>query len=178
MKAKDLLKHPRLKAVKSVDEINKKIRKLKAGQKVVYTYGAWDLMHPGHINYILRAKDLGDFLIVGVVGDAPIRKLKGNTRPAQPADHRFVNVASLGFVDCAIYQGSYDPSHIIKKLARVDILTKADDWDYIPGTEAVEAKGGKLVKMSYSKGMGSTSKLFEKISGKKVKKAGEPKKKK
>ena len=48
---------------------------------VVYTYGAWDIVHPGHIKFLRRAKALGDFLIVGTVSDKPIRSLKGPDRP-------------------------------------------------------------------------------------------------
>ena len=61
----------------SIKQLNTVIDKLPKNYKIVYTYGAWDLLHPGHIRYLIRARELGDFLVVGVVSDGPIMKLKG-----------------------------------------------------------------------------------------------------
>lgn len=149
-------------AHETVETINEQIAKLPDDAKIVYTYGAWDLLHPGHVLYLARAKALGDFLVVGVVADTPIKNLKGEERPLQTENERLVTSGSLRCVDAAIIQPEYDPSPHLKGLLRVDILTKGDDWEYIPGTETVEDLGGKLVKMSYTEAF-STSKLVSKM---------------
>ena len=124
---------------------------------VVYTYGAWDLLHPGHIRLLARAKSLGDFLIVGVISDKQISDFKGEDRPLQSEDERIINVGSLRMVDAVISQPIYDPSKQLEILSNVDILTKGDDWDYIPGQETIAKLGGKLVKLSYTSGFSTTS---------------------
>ncbi len=130
---------------------------------IVYTYGAWDLLHPGHIRFLSRAKKLGDFLIVGVISDNQISEFKGKERPVQRQDERIITVGSLKIVDAVIHQPIYDPSNELEELSMVDILTKGDDWEYIPGTETIERLGGRLVKLGYSSDF-STSKLVEKIT--------------
>ena len=78
-------------------------------------------------------------------------------------EDRLTNIGSMRCVDAAIKQIDYDPSDELKKLGRIDILTKGDDWDYIPGTETIEDLGGKLVKFSYTNGF-STSSIVEKLN--------------
>lgn len=151
-----------IKKFESFDKINQILELLDSKSKIVYTYGAWDLLHPGHIRYLIRARELGDFLIVGVVADEPIANLKGIDRPVQKQSERMVTVGSLRFVDVVIPQPQYDPSSELKSFSRVDILTKGDDWDYIPGTETIESLGGKLIQFSYTDGF-STSKLVSKL---------------
>ena len=146
----------------NIEDLNTVLDNLDPSKKVVYTYGVWDLFHPGHAIILSRAKDLGDFLIVGTVADSPVSKLKGDSRPVQTQDDRIITVGSLSFVDAAIYQKEYDPSDILEKLNRVDILTKGDDWDYIPGTETIRKIGGELILLPYSKDF-STSKLVKKV---------------
>ena len=124
---------------------------------VVYTYGAWDLLHPGHIRLLARAKSLGDFLIVGVISDKQISDFKGEDRPLQSEDERIITVGSLRMVDAVISQPVYDPSKQLEILSNVDILTKGDDWDYIPGQETIAKLGGKLVKLSYTSGFSTTA---------------------
>lgn len=134
--------------------------------KIVYTYGAWDLFHPGHIKLLQRAKDLGDYLVVGVVADAAIKELKGKDRPIQSQQDRATILEHIDIVDEVMMQDAYDPSPNLRKLASENktpaILTKGDDWTYIPGTETIEELGGMLVKLSYSKGF-STSDTVKKI---------------
>lgn len=144
---------------------------------VVYTYGVWDLIHPGHILLLERAKALGEVLIVGTVTDAPVSRLKGVDRPVQSLDDRMYIVGSLKCVNYVVRQEGYDPTPELKYLAEngavVHILAKGDDWEKIPGSDYIESIGGKLVKLPYSKDW-STSKMVEKISGKAVEKFGEP----
>ncbi len=142
--------------------LNRVLKDLDSSKKIVYTYGVWDLFHPGHSIFLSRAKQLGDFLIVGTVSDDPVRNLKGENRPVQSQIDRLVTVSSLRFVDAAVYQEEYDPSDVLKALFKVDILTKGDDWEYIPGTETIRKLGGQLVKLSYTDGF-STSSLVSKL---------------
>jgi len=145
------------------ESLNSVITKLSTDKSVVYTYGVWDLLHPGHIRLLARAKNLGDFLVVGVVSDSPVAELKGEDRPVQNQNERLINVGSLRFVDAAIPQKEYDPSSELRNLFRVNILTKGDDWEYIPGVETVEELGGRLIKLGYSESF-STSKIVKKIN--------------
>jgi len=149
----------------NINQLNKVIDKTPTDSIIVYTYGAWDLLHPGHVNFLNRARDLGDFLIVGVVGDNPIKKLKGIDRPIQKQSERLIVVGSLRCIDAVISQPEYDPSSQLNSLNRVNILTKGDDWDYIPGTETIEKVGGKLIKFSYTEGF-STSQTVNKLNSK------------
>jgi len=157
----------------SLEDIRNLIKKLPDERTVVYTYGVWDLLHPGHINLLRRAKEMGDFLIVGVVADGPVKKLKGDNRPIQKFNDRLSIVGSLRCVDAAIPQTLYDPSDELLFLERVDVLTKGDDWGNIPGTETIEAMGGKMVKLSYSHGY-STSQTISKLTGESENSYGEP----
>ena len=151
-----------LNVFESLKELNLVLNDFPGNCKIVYTYGAWDLLHPGHIRYFTRARELGGFLIAGVVADEPIRNLKGSNRPVQLQSERLITVGSIRCVDAVIPQPEYDPSNELKALRRVDILTKGDDWEYIPGTETIRELGGKLVKLSYTDGF-STSKLVSKL---------------
>lgn len=126
--------------------------------KIVYTYGVFDLLHPGHVILLERAKALGDFLVVGIVADEPVRKLKGKDRPVMSQKDRLELIKALRCVDAVIEQPEYDPSEIILNSPwKIDILAKGDDWEYIPGTEAIESIGGKLVKLPYTKEYSTTA---------------------
>ena len=163
---------PDLNETFNLDSINKIIVKLEANKKIVYTYGAWDLLHPGHIIFLERARSLGNFLVVGIVDDHAIKELKGVDRPLQCSNDRLFIVKNLRCVDAAIIQPEYDPTPIIENLKRVDVLTKGDDWEYIPGQEAIVRKGGQLIKLSYTEKF-STSSLVSKMTGAKVEKRKE-----
>lgn len=132
--------------------------------KVVYTYGAWDLLHPGHIKLLEKAKSYGDVLYVGVVGDEAIKELKGEGRPIQTQVDRIEIVGSLKCVDVVMSQKDYDPVPNMEKI-KPSVLVKGDDWDIIPGVMWIEQHGGKLIKPSYSKEW-STSKIIKKVGDK------------
>ena len=134
-------------------------------KKIVYTYGAFDLLHPGHIKMLETAASYGNKLIVGIVGDKAIEDLKGKDRPIQNEKDRLRIVQSLDCVDVAMKQKDYDPEPNLEKV-KPDILVKGDDWDHIPGQEWMEKHGGKLVKPPYSGGW-STSVIVKKIRNEK-----------
>ena len=130
-------------------------------KKIVYTYGAFDLLHPGHIKMLETARSFGDRLIVGIVGDNAIKKLKGKDRPTHTFADRLRIVQSLKCVDQAIEQKDYDPVPNMGKI-KPNILVKGDDWDHIPGEEWIRKHGGVLIKPKYSAAW-STSATVKKI---------------
>ena len=82
----------------NLEELAEKTNSLDNDKIIVYTYGAWDLLHPGHIIFLRKAKDLGDFLVVGVVDDPSIRELKGDDRPVQGLESRLINISSIRYI--------------------------------------------------------------------------------
>ena len=144
-------------------ELKKIIKSMPSSKVIVYTYGAWDLVHPGHIRFLSRAKELGDFLIVGIISDKQIKEFKGIDRPIQSEKDRLITIGSLRMVDAVIHQPIYDPSAQLNQISKIDILTKGDDWDYIPGEETIQSLGGKLIKLGYTDNF-STSAIVKKMS--------------
>jgi D-beta-D-heptose 7-phosphate kinase/D-beta-D-heptose 1-phosphate adenosyltransferase len=117
-----------------------------AGKTIVLTNGHFDLLHTGHLDYLERARALGDALIVGVNGDASTRRLKGPGRPLVPAPERARLLAALNCVDAAVIFEE-DTARALLDALRPDIYAKGGD--YTPGTlpeaPAVVAAGGRVV---------------------------------
>ena len=82
-----------------IKNINLEIESFPQEKLVVYTYGAWDLLHPGHIIFLNRAKELGHYLVVGVISDNAIKELKGSNRPIQKESDRLFIVENLS-INC------------------------------------------------------------------------------
>jgi rfaE bifunctional protein nucleotidyltransferase chain/domain len=120
----------------------------RANQRIVFTNGCFDLLHPGHIQTLESARALGDALIVGLNSDASIRQLKGPDRPILPELERAEILASLAAVDAVIIYNDPTPRETIAALLP-DILVKGGDWagDKIIGREEVEAAGGQVVSI-------------------------------
>jgi rfaE bifunctional protein nucleotidyltransferase chain/domain len=138
----------------------------RAGKKVVFTNGCFDLLHLGHIRYLQQARALGDLLVVGVNSDASVRRLhKGPERPLVPAKERAEVLAALDCVDFVIIFDAATPLQLIRALGP-DVLVKGGDWAVaaIVGREAVEGRGGKVVAIPLVKGR-STTALIAKIRG-------------
>jgi D-beta-D-heptose 7-phosphate kinase/D-beta-D-heptose 1-phosphate adenosyltransferase len=133
------------------------------GQTVVFTNGVFDLLHPGHVRYLQRARALGDALIVGLNSDRSVRAIKGPHRPITPEAERAELVAALACVDAAVLFDEDTPQAIIEAI-QPDVLVKGADWaeDAIVGREVVEARGGRVVRMAIERGY-STSAIIEKI---------------
>ena len=134
-----------------------------AGQKVVFTNGVFDLLHPGHVRYLQQARALGGALIVGVNADTSVRRNKGPGRPINSERERAEVVAALACVDAVVIFDEDTPADIIGAI-RPDILVKGADWpaDQIVGRDAVEAAGGRVVLMQVEQGY-STTALIERI---------------
>ena len=119
-----------------------------AGKTIVFTNGVFDLLHPGHVRYLQRARGLGDALIVGLNSDRSVRANKGPSRPVIPEQERAEVVSSLACVDAVAIFDDETPAAIIARL-QPDVLVKGADWaaDAIVGRETVEAHGGRVVRM-------------------------------
>ena len=128
------------------------------GQRVVFTNGVFDLLHPGHVRYLQTARSLGDVLIVGVNSDRSVRENKGPSRPIMPERERAEVLEALSVVDAAVVFDEPTPQVIIDRL-RPDVLVKGADWaaDAIVGRETVEAGGGKVVRVPIEQGWSTSA---------------------
>ena len=131
--------------------------------KVVFTNGCFDILHVGHIQYLLEAKSLGDKLIVAVNSDESVRKLKGPERPVNHESDRALVLAALGCVDGVIIFNEETPAELIAALLP-DILVKGGDWpvEKIVGSDFVIKNGGKVFSLPFREGHSTTS-TIEKI---------------
>ena len=132
--------------------------------KLVFTNGCFDLIHQGHIEYLAKAKDMGDLLVVGLNSDASVRRLKGKTRPIQNQKSRAMVLAALEFVDFVVIFKEDTPINVIETL-RPDVLVKGGDYDRstIVGADFVESYGGEVAVIPLVPGH-STTNLVEKIN--------------
>jgi rfaE bifunctional protein nucleotidyltransferase chain/domain len=155
-------------------KINKKIFSLeslktqvsawgKAGQKVVFTNGCFDVIHRGHIEVLTRTADLGGKLIIGLNSDSSIQKLKGKNRPIIDENSRAILLAGLGFVDAVVLFSEATPLNLISTL-KPDILAKGGDYEIstIVGHEIVQKNGGQVVLVPFVEGFSSTA-IIDKI---------------
>lgn len=130
----------------------------RAGGRVVFTNGVFDLLHPGHVRYLRAARALGDALIVGLNGDASVRRNKGPDRPVTPAAERAEILAALSSVDGVVIFEEDTPLAVITAL-QPDVLVKGADWGEhaIVGRDVVEAAGGVVVRMPIAEGHSTTA---------------------
>jgi rfaE bifunctional protein nucleotidyltransferase chain/domain len=142
----------------SWEEATKKVKEIqKEGKKVVFTNGCFDLVHLGHVDYLEKARNLGDFLVVAVNTDASVSKLKGPFRPVSPEISRTRVLASMGFIDLVVLFGEPTPKEIIETLCP-DILTKGNDYtlENIVGADFVLANGGRVETIPLVEGFSTT----------------------
>ena len=135
-----------LKIYSRTDLVTRIAEDQKAGERIVFTNGCFDLLHIGHTRYLEEAKGLGDRLVVGINSDDSVRQLaKGNARPIVTAAQRAEVLAALACVDYLTIFDEPDPLALIEAL-RPNILVKGGDWspDLIVGKEFVEAQGGSV----------------------------------
>jgi len=138
-----------------------KLRQSKSKPIVVFTNGCFDLVHQGHVDYLSRARDLGDVLIVGLNSDESVRRLKGNDRPISNEKSRARVLAAFGFVDYVVVFDDDTPAKLIESIVP-DILVKGGDYNRnnVVGADFVESHGGRLELLSLVPGE-STTKLVE-----------------
>lgn len=132
-------------------------------KKVVFTNGCFDILHAGHVDYLTKAKALGDILIVGLNSDASIKKNKGTKRPIINEKERSFILLNLKPVDYVVLFDEETPGDLINTIIP-DILIKGGDWpiDKIVGRDIVERNGGEVKTISFVTEQ-STSKIIEAI---------------
>jgi len=135
----------------------------RAGKRVVFTNGCFDLLHMGHVRSLQKARNLGDCLIVGLNSDSSARQIKGAGRPIVPQKERAEVLAALECVDWVTIFEEPDPLVLIRLLVP-DVLVKGADWKEgeIVGADVVRAAGGKVARVNLEPGL-STTRLIEKI---------------
>ena len=133
------------------------------GDRVVFTNGVFDLLHPGHVRYLRQARALGDALVVGVNTDRSVRVIKGESRPVTPESERAEILAALACVDVVVLFDEETPYELIKRI-QPDVLVKGADWSEASmiGRDIVEARGGRVVRVPFEAGYSTTS-IIEKI---------------
>lgn len=126
-------------------------------KKVVFTNGCFDILHLGHIDYLSKAADCGDILIIGLNTDASVRKIKGPTRPINDEVSRAKILAALNFVSVVIPFDEDTPYELIK-LVQPDVLIKGSDYkvESIVGYDIVKAKGGEVKTIDFLDGYSTT----------------------
>jgi D-beta-D-heptose 7-phosphate kinase/D-beta-D-heptose 1-phosphate adenosyltransferase len=136
------------------------------GEKLVFTNGVFDLLHPGHVELLEFARAQGGLLVVGVNDDASVRRLKGEKRPIFPLAERMEVLAALACVDCVVPFAEDTPLELIRELDCVDVLVKGGDYrpEDVVGRAEVEARGGRLCIFKLA-GNYSTSAIIERIVG-------------
>ena len=129
----------------------------RAGKKVVFTNGCYDVLHPGHIRLLERARSLGDVLILALNTDASVERLKGPTRPLIRETDRAALAAALEAVDAVTFFDEDTPRELIAAVLP-DVLIKGADWaHFIAGKEEVEAAGGRVLTIALEPGHSTTA---------------------
>ena len=127
-----------------------------AGERVVFTNGCFDLLHPGHVRLLESARSLGDRLIVAINSDASVTALKGPTRPILPEDERGAVLCSFEAVDAVTVFDEETPCPLLEKLLP-DVLVKGSDWSHwIAGREIIEEAGGEVRPIPVEPGYSTT----------------------
>jgi D-sedoheptulose 7-phosphate isomerase len=140
---------------------------------IVFTNGCFDILHPGHIDLLERAKKLGSKLIVGINSDESVRKIKGNGRPLMDQQSRSALLRGLAAVDEVVIFDELTPERLIREI-KPDILVKGGDWktDEIIGADFVLENGGRVYSLPLVEGY-SSSRIIEQIQGQKQETAEE-----
>ena len=130
---------------------------------VVFTNGCFDLLHPGHVDLLRRARGLGDRLIVGINSDRSVRAIKGPGRPVQSEPERVAVLSALRSVDQVLVFDEPTPVRLIEEI-KPDVLVKGGDWpvDQIVGAESVLRRGGRVESLPLLPGH-STSALLDRL---------------
>ncbi|WP_370516791.1 D-glycero-beta-D-manno-heptose 1-phosphate adenylyltransferase [Thermodesulfobacterium sp. TA1] len=125
---------------------------------MVFTNGCFDILHAGHVDYLEKARSLGDFLVVGLNSDLSIKKIKGPERPINPQTFRAKVLSGLECVDYIVVFDEETPERLIKEL-KPDFLVKGADWEEnkIVGADFVKSYGGKVVRIKFSYQVSTTN---------------------
>ena len=126
-------------------------------RKIVFTNGCFDILHRGHIEYLSKARDLGDVLIIGLNTDSSVKRIKGGNRPVQDETSRAMILASLRFVEAVVLFDEDTPHNLIS-FVKPDVLVKGGDYteETIVGADIVRASGGEVVTVPLTEGYSTT----------------------
>ena len=129
----------------------------KSNKKVVFTNGCFDILHPGHIHLLRKAKLLGDILIVGLNSDKSVKILKGNNRPINKELDRIKLLSSLRYIDYVTVFNEETPLNLIKQIIP-NVLVKGSDYDSknVVGAEFVIENGGTVEIIKLKKDFSTT----------------------
>ncbi len=132
-------------------------------ERIIFTNGCFDILHPAHVNLLGFCKDLNGDVIVGVNSDESVQRLKGKGRPIIPESDRVFMIAALECVDFVIVFEEDTPYELIK-LIKPDTIVKGGDWTdkYVVGTDIVEERKGTVEFFPTQKGYSTTS-IIQKI---------------
>lgn len=127
-------------------------------RKLVFTNGCFDILHAGHVEYLAKAKERGDILVVGLNTDRSVRALKGDARPVNPEQARALVLAALSFVDFVILFDEDTPYELIRAIVP-DILIKGGDYtpNNIVGADIVLQNGGTVETIPFVEGFSTTN---------------------
>lgn len=145
--------------IKTLQQAEKLVNGWKTDQcKVVFTNGCFDLIHLGHLSYLMEAKALGDYLVIGLNSNASITRLKGDSRPVKDQSSRLTLLASLQYVDLVVLFEEDTPIKVIERLIP-DVLVKGGDWQpqQIIGSNVVLENGGKVRSLPFLEGFSTTN---------------------
>ncbi len=145
--------------IKKAGALAKTLSRLRAkGKKIVFTNGCFDILHVGHVEYLEKARKLGDILVVGLNSDRSVKKIKGEGRPLNKESDRAKVLAALSSVDYVTIFDEPTPEKLIKEL-KPGVLAKGGDWKVkdIVGGDFVVSAGGKVVSIPFVKGYSTTS---------------------
>ena len=139
-------------------------RERQAG-RVVFTNGVFDLLHPGHVDVLVGARQRGDLLVVGINSDASVRRLKGPDRPVRSEAERAYLLAALESVDAVALFDQDTPLELVEAL-RPDVIVKGGDYtpETVVGADVVRALGGEVVIIPLTPGHSTTS-TIERLRG-------------
>lgn len=132
-------------------------------ERLVFTNGVFDILHPGHVRYLVEARRLGDVLVVGLNSDASVRRLKGPERPVNPEQDRATILAALACVDAVTLFDEDTPQALVAQLLP-DVLVKGGDYtpDQVAGRSEVEGAGGRVRILPFHAGH-STTQIIDRI---------------
>jgi 3-deoxy-manno-octulosonate cytidylyltransferase (CMP-KDO synthetase) len=136
-------------------------------QKIVFTNGCFDILHVGHVDILRRARELGDFLVVGVNSDASVKRLKGESRPIHDQNARAQVLAALKSVDAVVIFDEDTPIETIAAL-KPDIHVKGGDYtaDQLPEAKTVRENGGEIAILPLVEGYSSSNAIEKQRAGK------------
>ncbi len=157
------LNHIEKKLMDSIQLIDQLNDWQKEGCKIVFSNGCFDILHLGHIDYLARAADFGDKMVIGLNTDRSVSKIKGPSRPINDERSRAMVLAALEFVSAIILFDEPTPYELIR-LVQPDVLVKGADYkpEEIVGYDIVTAKGGVVKTIPFVDGY-STTKIEQRI---------------